>query len=103
MLLLVVGGLALRSLLAVTQVDPGFETRGVAVASVAPALVGHDRDEAYRYLSRTAAAVRELPRRRGRRMDSAGPAVVECSAHSTPPVRSTTAQPRTSFHSSTPG
>ncbi len=60
-LLLVVGGLALRSLLAVTQVDPGFETRGVAVASVAPALVGHDRDEAYRYLSRAAAAVRELP------------------------------------------
>ena len=60
-LLLAVGGLALRSLLAVTQVDPGFETRGVAVASVAPALVGHDRDEAYRYLSRAAAAVRELP------------------------------------------
>ena len=60
-LLLVVGGLALRSLLAVTQVDPGFETRGVAVASVAPALVGHDQDEAYRYLSRAAAAVRELP------------------------------------------
>ena len=60
-LLLVVGGLALRSLFAVTQVDPGFETRGVAVASVAPALVGHDQDEAYRYLSRAAAAVRELP------------------------------------------
>ena len=60
-LLLVVGGLAFRSLLAVTQVDPGFETRGVAVASVAPALVGQDRDEAYRYLSRAAAAVRELP------------------------------------------
>ena len=60
-LLLVVGGLALRSLLAVTQVDPGFETRGVAVASVAPALVGRDQDEAYRYLSRAAAAVRELP------------------------------------------
>ena len=56
-----VGGLALRSLLAVTQVDPGFETRGVAVASVAPALVGRDRDEAYGYLSRAAAAVRELP------------------------------------------
>ena len=60
-LLLVIGGLALRSLLAVTRADPGFETRGVAVASVAPALVGHDRDEAYRYLSRAAAAVRELP------------------------------------------
>ena len=60
-LLLVVGGLALRSLLAVVQVDPGFETRGVAVASVAPALVGHDQDEASRYLSRAAAAVRELP------------------------------------------
>ena len=61
MLLLVVAGLALRSLLAVTQVDPGFETRGVAVVSVAPALVGRDRDEASRYLSRAAAAVRELP------------------------------------------
>ena len=61
MLLLVVAGLALRSLLAVTRVDPGFETRGVAVASVAPALVGRDRDEAYGYLSRAAAAVRELP------------------------------------------
>ena len=60
-LLLVVGGLALRSLLTVVQVDPGFETRGVAVASVAPALVGHDQDEASRYLSRSAAAVRELP------------------------------------------
>ena len=86
-LLLVVGGLALRSLLAVTQVDPGFETRGVAVASVAPALVGHDQDEAYRYLSRAAAAVRELPN-----VEAAGwiqpvPTVVECSAHPTPPVR----------------
>ena len=60
-LLLVVGGLALRSLLAVTQVDPGFETRGVAVASVAPALVGRGQDGAYRYLSRAAAAFRELP------------------------------------------
>ena len=60
-LLLVVGGLALRSLLAVTRVDPGFETRGVAVASVAPALVGRDQDEAYRYLARAAAAVREHP------------------------------------------
>ena len=60
-LLLVVGGLALRSLLAVIHVDPGFETRGVVVASVAPALVGHDQDEASRYLSRAAAAVRELP------------------------------------------
>ncbi len=60
-LLLVVGGLALRSLLAVVQVDPGFETRGVAVASAAPALVGRDRDEAWRYLSRAAGAVRALP------------------------------------------
>ena len=60
-LLLVVAGLALRSLLAVIHVDPGFETRGVAVASVAPALVGLDRDEAYPYLSRAAAAVRALP------------------------------------------
>ena len=60
-LLLVVGGLALRSLLGVVQVDPGFETRGVAVASVAPALVGHDQDRASRYLSRAAAAVRALP------------------------------------------
>ena len=49
------------SLPAVTQVDPGFETRRVAVASVAPALVGRDWDEAYRYLSRVAAAVQELP------------------------------------------
>ena len=60
-LLLVVGGLALRSLLGVTRVDPGFETRGVAVASVAPALAGKEQDEAYRYLSQAATAVRELP------------------------------------------
>lgn len=60
-LLLVLGGLALRSLAATTRVDPGFDSEGVIVASAGPGLVEYDRDRALRFLVDTADRVRQLP------------------------------------------
>jgi predicted permease len=59
--LLVLGGLALRSLAATAQVDPGFESENVIVASASPHLVGHDRDRAHNFMTAAAERVRQIP------------------------------------------
>ena len=60
-LLLVLGGLALRSLAATTDVDPGFDSESVIVASAGPGLVNYDRDRALNFMVEAAARVRRMP------------------------------------------
>ncbi len=60
-LLIVLGGLALRSLAATTQVEPGFDSGRVIVASASPGLVGYERARALNFMSEAAARVRQLP------------------------------------------
>lgn len=60
-LLLVFGGLALRSLAATSRVDPGFESERVIVAAASPGLIGYDRARALAFMTEAAARVRRLP------------------------------------------
>ncbi len=60
-LLLVLGGLALRSLAATSRVDPGFDSEPVIVVSAGPGLVNHDRDRALNFMAEAAARVRRMP------------------------------------------
>ncbi len=61
MLLIVLGGLTLRSLLATTGVDPGFVLEDAIVAAAAPGLADYSRPRALSYLDEGAARVRALP------------------------------------------
>ncbi len=61
MLLIVLGGLALRSLLATTRVDPGFVLDGAIVAATLPGLADYERQRALAYLDEGVARVRALP------------------------------------------
>ena len=61
MLLIVLGGLALRSLLATTRVDPGFVLDRAIVAATLPGLAGYEKPRALAYLDEGAARVRALP------------------------------------------
>lgn len=61
MLLLIFGGLALRSLAETTRVDPGFDAEPVLVATASPWLVGYDRERALAFMAETVARVRRLP------------------------------------------
>ncbi|HYE85876.1 MAG TPA: ADOP family duplicated permease [Vicinamibacterales bacterium] len=61
MLLIVLGGLALRSLMATGRVDPGFDVEGAIAATSGPGLVRYDAPRAQIYLAETAARVRALP------------------------------------------
>ncbi|MGH9384488.1 MAG: ABC transporter permease [Vicinamibacterales bacterium] len=61
MLLLVFGGLALRSLAATTHVDPGFESERVIVAAAGPRLVDYERERALNFMTDAASRVRGLP------------------------------------------
>lgn len=60
-LLLILGSLALRSLAATTQVDPGFDSERVIVAGASPGLVEYDRDRALNFMTEVANRVRNLP------------------------------------------
>lgn len=60
-LLLVLGGLALRSLAATTRVEPGFDSERVIVAAASPGLVEYDRERALAFMTAAAARVRRLP------------------------------------------
>ncbi|MCA1585407.1 MAG: ABC transporter permease [Acidobacteria bacterium] len=61
MVLLTLGGLALRSLAETTRVHPGFETEGVIVAAASTALVGYDRERALNFMNAAADRVRAVP------------------------------------------
>ncbi|MBI1874001.1 MAG: ABC transporter permease [Acidobacteria bacterium] len=61
MLLLILGGLAVRSLAATTRADPGFDTERVIVAAASPGLVEYDRERALNFMAEAAARVRGLP------------------------------------------
>jgi predicted permease len=59
--LLVLAGLALRSLANAHSIDPGFEANGVTVASLDPGLAGRDRASARRFLERFDERLRLVP------------------------------------------
>lgn len=61
LVLLIDTGLAIRSLRNAHRVDPGFEPRGVVVATFAPVLQGYGRAEADQLLRRLTDRVRALP------------------------------------------
>lgn len=61
MLLLTLGGLALRSLAATTRVDPGFETEHVVVAAASPGLIGYDRMRALNFMAAATEHIRRMP------------------------------------------
>jgi len=61
MLLIVLGGLAVRSLLETTRVDPGFDSDGAIVAAAAPGLVNYERPRALNFMTESAARVRAVP------------------------------------------
>lgn len=61
MLLLILGGLALRSLAETTRVNPGFDTDSVIVATASPGLIDYDRERALNFMTETATRVRALP------------------------------------------
>lgn len=59
--LLILGSLALRSLSATTDADPGFAVEGVTVVSASPELGGHDQARALSFLNDAASRTRALP------------------------------------------
>lgn len=61
MVLLVLGGLALRSLAETARVNPGFETERVIVASASPSLVGYERERAINFMTAAADRIDTLP------------------------------------------
>jgi predicted permease len=61
LLLLVSTGLSLRSLQKASQIDPGFNPNGVAVARFAPGLQGYDRARSKEFFDRLMARVQALP------------------------------------------
>lgn len=61
MVLIVLGGLAVRSLTSTTNVDPGFDVNNAIVASASPGLVQYERERALEFLNQSATRVRGLP------------------------------------------
>jgi predicted permease len=65
MLLLAGTGVALRTLLATMRVDPGFDPRGAAALTLAPALLGYPPAEVEAYFTRLEHRLREIQGVRG--------------------------------------
>jgi putative ABC transport system permease protein len=61
LVLLVATGLAVRSLANAHRVDPGFDSRGVLVATFAPKLQGYTHEQTEEFLNRVLTRVRALP------------------------------------------
>jgi predicted permease len=59
--LLAAAGVALRSLLETTRVDPGFDPEGAAIVTLSPDLVGYRMDDAEKLFARVRQRVSDLP------------------------------------------